>query len=209
MRWFVAKIRCLIKNYIKNSLYRLKYRPRRAKKRNVYYCVFEVDKKHTGIADRLKTVILQYDLAKASKYDFKLLWQTPFELTRYLKPKYDWQASLDELEYSILDTKIISEAVTWHPMKPLTPNKQYHCYRYTGGPLPKVLPHTGERWCDLFNELFEPSQLLKDAIIKYDIKKNTFVSVHLRFGNALDTFECTSGFENRLESEEKKINLME
>lgn len=209
MKWFVAKIRSLIKNNIKNTLYRLKYRPRRAKKRNVYYCVFEVNKKHTGIADRLKTVILQYDLAKAYGYDFKLFWETPFKLTRYLNPKSDWPASLDELEYSLFDTKIISETVTWRPMKPLLPNKQYHCYRYAGGALPKFLPHTGERWCDLFNELFEPSQLLNDALMRYDIKKKTFVSVHLRFGNALGTFECTPGFENQLESEEEKINLIE
>ena len=125
-------IKCDIKNFIKNSIYRLRCTYHRAKHRNVYYCVFETHKKHAGLADRLKTVIIQYDLAKASGYEFKLFWKTPFCLSEYLKPKTNWECSLDDLEYSLLDTKIISE-VSWRQRKLLKPGKQYHCYRYAGG----------------------------------------------------------------------------
>lgn len=196
-----------IKNYIKNCIYKLKYKPCRAKHRNVYYCVFETHKKHAGLADRLKTVILQYDLAKASGYEFKLFWKTPFCLSEYLKPKTDWECSLDDLEYSLLDTKIISE-VSWRQRKLLKPGKQYHCYRYSGGQSPKILPFTGLKWVDLFNELFEPSDRLRKAYKTLGIPEHSYVAVHIRFVNALEKFENTY-FDNHIDSEEKRKELIE
>ena len=133
---------CDIKNFIKNSAYRIKYRPIRAKRKNVYYCVFETHKKHAGVADRLKTVITQYNNAKACGYEFKLFWETPFRLSDYLRPKYNWEATWDELEYSLYDTKILSE-VSWRRIKELKKNKQYHCYRYAVGSLERSCSNTG------------------------------------------------------------------
>lgn len=201
-------IKCDIKNFIKNSIYRLRCTYHRAKRRNVYYCVFETHKKHAGLADRLKTVILQYDLAKASGYEFKLFWKTPFCLSEYLKPKTDWECSLDDLEYSLLDTKIISE-VSWRQRKLLKPGKQYHCYRYSGGgQSPKILPFTGLKWVDLFNELFEPSDRLRKAYKTLGIPEHSYVAVHIRFVNALEKFENTY-FDNHIDSEEKRKELIE
>lgn len=196
-----------LKNFVKNTIIRLKYRPIRAKKRNIYYCIFEPGKKHTGIADRLKTVILQYDLAKGSGYDFKLFWENPFKLSDYFVPKKNWLCSLSDLEYSLIDTKIISEVVTWRQQKKLKPNKQYHCYRYAGGVQPNILPHTKQRWGELFAELFEPSERLLNAYFALNVKEKSYVSVHFRFVNALEKFEHTY-FDNHLETQEEKDALV-
>ena len=203
---YLEYIQCDIKNFIKNSVYRLKYRLAKARKRNVYYCVFEKNKKHAGLADRLKSVILQYNVAKANGYQFKLLWETPFKLTDYFEPKYDWSCSFDDLEYSVLDTKIISE-VSWHKIGHLVPNKQYHCYRYAGNILPRVFEDTGYKWCDLFNELFTPSEKLLNAYNVIGIRQKSYVAVHLRFVNALEQFENTY-FNNHIETQEERDNLI-
>lgn len=196
-----------LKNFVKNTIIRLKYRPIKVKKKNIYYCIFQPGKKHTGIADRLKTVILQYDLAKASGYDFKLFWENPFKLSDYFVPKKEWTCSLNDLEYSLFDTKIISEVITWRKQSLLKPNKQYHCYRYAGGVQPSVLPHTGQRWGELFAELFEPSERLLNAYFALNVKEKSYVSVHFRFVNALEKFEHTY-FDNHLETQEEKDALV-
>lgn len=207
MKWLFIKCKCEIKNFVINSLYRLKYRPIKVIRRNTYYCIFERNKKHAGVADRLKTVIIQYDLAKANGYKFKLYWKTPFDLAQYFKPKNEWQAELNDLEYSLFDTKIISEMLTWRKMKNLVPNKQYHCYRYAGGLLPQTMPYTGSKWHDLFWELFEPSEELKDAYHSLAIPEKSYISIHIRFVNALERFENTY-FDNYLETQEERDALI-
>lgn len=200
-------LKCDIKNFIKNSIYRLKYKPQSAKHSNVYYCVFETHKKHAGLADRLKTVILQYDIAKASGYKFKLFWKTPFCLSEYLKPRIDWECSLADLEYSLWDTKIVSE-VSWRKRNLLKPGKQYHCYRYAGGAISKRITYDRRKMGVLFNELFEPSDKLLSAYNALGIPERSYVAVHIRFVNALEKFENTY-FDNHIDSEEKRIALIE
>lgn len=195
-----------IKNFLKNTVYRLKYRIFNAQKLNTYYCVFEPQKKHAGLADRLKSVIHQYNLAKAYGYEFKLYWETPFCLSDYLVPKNDWICKLEDLEYSLIDTKIISE-VSWRKMPQLKINKQYHCYRYSGNLLPRVFEDTGYKWCDLFNELFTPSKLLLDSYEDLKLVEKSYVAVHLRFVNALENFENTY-FNNHLDTQEERDCLI-
>lgn len=197
---------CDVKNFFRNSLYRFKYRFKRVQKYNIYYCVFERNKKHAGLADRLKSVISQYNVAKMNGYQFKLVWDTPFVLSDYLQPNYDWYCTLNDLEYSVIDTKIISE-VSWRDMSKLKPNKQYHCYRYSGNVLPRVFNNTGYKWCDLFNELFTPSKKLLDAFNQLELECRSYVAVHLRFVNALEEFENTY-FNNHLKTSEERENLI-
>ncbi len=197
---------CDIKNFIKNSLYRLKYKPVRAKRRNVYYCVFEKDKKHSGVGDRLKTVITQYNYAKSSGYQFKLFWETPFKLSDYLNPKIDWEMKWDDLEYSLFDTKIVSE-VSWRRIGQLVKNKQYHCYRYAGNTLPRVMPDTGFKWYDLFNDLFEPDKKIIQAYQHLGVAEKSYVAIHARFCNALEKFE-NYYIDNHIDSEDERNALI-
>ena len=180
----------------------------KAKKRNILYFVFEPDVPHPGLADRLKAVISLYNVAKAHGYDFKFYFETPFHLSDYLTPKYDWQMSLDELEYSLSDTKIINET-NWHKISSLTPNKQYHCYNYAGNCMPWRFEDSRFYWHELFQELFQPSKLLRQAYEALNITDKHYVSIQFRFVNALELFEGYTFFDNHLETEEERQLLIQ
>ena len=200
----------LFKNNIKfwliNTRYRLKYRPIRAKKRNVLYIVFVPDRVHAGLSDRLKVIVSSYNLAKFNGYQFKCYFETPFPLSRYLEPKFDWVANFEELEYSIIDTKIINERKN-NNGRHLVPNKQYHIYNYFSDFFEEYFADTKCQWVELFYELFRPSELLMDALSAYNIEERTYISVHLRFVNALEHFEDTF-FENKIDDESQRQALI-
>lgn len=192
--------------YIKKGKYYSKCKWRRAKHKNVFFFVFEPGKKHPGLADRIKAIISCYDWAKMNGYKFKLYFETPFKISHYLKPKFDWHCSLKDLEYSIIDTRIVEEDYRECSIY-LKPNKQYHCYSYNGHHMPRVFPDTGYKFSDLFHELFEPCDELKRMYSVLGIKEGAYVSCHFRFVNALENFENTF-FDNHLDTQEERDALI-
>lgn len=112
----------------------------------------------------------------------------------------------DDLEYSIHDTKIINEC-NWRKIKTFKPNKQYHCYCYAGNDISWKFEDTGYKWNDLFNELFVPSDRLQSAYQQLGIQGQKYVSVQLRFVNALEQFE-NSFFDNHIDTEEERQALI-
>lgn len=202
----IAFIKADIKAFIKHMRYYRKLRFNHAKNKGIFYMVFEPFRGHPGLADRLKAIISTYNIAKANGYDFKIFFETPFHLSDYLTPKKDWVANLNELEYSISDTRIYHE-VSWKDKIDLKPNKQYHCYLYSGNLMPRVFPHTQYKWCDLFHELFIPSEKLQSAYKGLNIPPRTYVSIHIRFVNALEQFENTY-YKNHLKTQEERDVLI-
>lgn len=202
----VRNILYIFRPKIKNYKYYFKCRFKHAKKRNVFYLIFEPNRKHPGLADRIKAIISCYDWAKSNGYHFKLYFETPFPLKDYFNPKFNWVATYEELEYSIYDTKIVNENYREKPIQ-LIPNKQYHCYNYAGHHMPKIFPDSGYKFSDLFNEMFEPCNKLKQKYLDLGIKEKQYVSCHLRFVNALEKFEDTF-FDNYLEKEEDRELLI-
>lgn len=197
-----------IKYFLRNIKYWRILRLSRAKKKNVLYFVFEPDMPHPGLADRLKAIISLYNVAKANGYGFKFYFETPFLLSDYLAPKFDWQLSLDELEYSLIDTKLINET-NWRHITSLTPNKQYHCYNYAGNDIPWQFEDTGYKWHELFQELFQPSELLRKAYEDAHITKEPYISIQFRFVNALEQFEGYTFFDNHLKTHTERDALIE
>lgn len=195
-----------IKHLLHNCRYYWKLRFGRVKKRNVLYFVFDPSIEHPGVADRLKAIMALYNIAKKNGYKFKLYYKEPFSLSDYLAPKIDWMMEWNDLEYSILDTKIINEC-NWRATKPFKKNKQYHCYCYAGNDIPWKFNDTGYKWSDLFNELFVPSDRLENAYQQLDIEGLKYISVQLRFVNALEKFE-NSFFNNHLDTEEERQALI-
>ena len=195
-----------IKHLLHNCRYYWKLRFGRVKKRNVLYFVFDPSIEHPGVADRLKAIIALYNTAKKNGYKFKFYYKDPFSLSDYLAPKTDWMMEWNDLEYSILDTKIINEC-NWRAIKPFKKNKQYHCYCYAGNDIPWQFNDTGYKWSDLFNELFVPSDRLEKAYQQLGIKGQKYISVHLRFVNALEQFE-NSFFNNHLDTEDERQALI-
>lgn len=196
-----------IKYFLHNLRYWSKFQLRRASKKNVLYFIFEPDVPHPGLADRLKAVISLYNVAKANGYEFKFYFETPFRLSDYLMPKKDWEYVLSDLEYSLIDTRIINET-SWHKITSLKPNKQYHCYNYAGNDMPWQFKDTGYKWHDLFQELFSPSTLLLEAYNDLYITDENYISVQFRFVNALEQFEGYTFFDNHLETEEERQQLI-
>lgn len=205
-RTYLLFIKNDLKNCIKNIRYRKKCRIRRATQRNVFFMYFDPQKQHPGIADRLKAIITTYNTAKANGYDYKIYFKTPFDLATYLTPQKDWETKEGELEYSVIDTKIVNET-NFHPIRKLKQGKQYHCYQYAGNVMPRFFEDTGYKWCDLFHELFSPSHILESAYKSLDIQPKTYISIHLRFVNALESFENTY-FNNHIESSAKRNELI-
>lgn len=193
--------------FLKNLKYRLKLRPGRAAQNDVLFFVFEPGVKHPGLADRFKAAVALYNHCKKCGYQFKMYYETPFRLADYMAPKQDWEFKLEDLEYSLQDTKIITEQNLW-PLPTLKKGKQYHVYAYAGNSLPRVFEDTGYKWSELFQELFEPSALLQKAFNALQMPPaGTYISVHLRFVNALETFE-NGFFDNRLKTQAERDLLV-
>lgn len=206
MKYSFALFKKDVKFVLINTRYWRKFRFVKAKKRNVLYFVFRPEQHHSGLADRLKAVVSLYNHAKSNGYRFKFYFETPFVLTDFLKPKTDWPLQLEDLEYSMCDTKIINET-NWHKLPKLIPNKQYHCYNYAGNDIPWKFEDTGWLWTDLFHELFEPSEVLQEAFDAQKLPNTPYVSVQLRFVNALERFENTF-FDNYIEDPVQREELV-
>lgn len=205
-RYSLTYLKYDIKYFLTNCKYLVKYRLRRAKKRNILYFVFEPSIKHPGLADRLKAVVSLYNVAKRDGLDFKFYYKDPFDLSDYFAHRLDWRMELSDLEYSLIDTRIINEC-NWRPIKALSHNKQYQCYCYAGNDIPWKFADTGYKWSELFNELFKPSDKLLAAYNVLCMDKKPYISVHLRFVNALEKFENTF-FDNFIEDEEERKKLI-
>lgn len=205
-RYSLTYLKYDIKYFLNNIKYYLKFRFSSVKKRNVLYFVFEPDKTHPGLADRMKAIVSLYNIAKKNRYKLKIYFETPFCLNEYLKPKKDWLLDLSELEYSLYDTKILNEC-NWHRIGKLKENKQYHCYNYAGNDMPWQFTDSGYKWADLYNELFEPSEKLRESIEELHIIDKPYIAVQLRFVNALERFENTF-FDNYLETQEQRDALI-
>lgn len=197
-----------IKYFLKNCLYYRKLRMRRVNKKDTLYFVFEPQSSHPGLADRMKAVVRLYNSAKKYGLDFKFFFKTPFDINDYWHLKKENCLKLEELEYSVFDTRIINEC-NWHEIPKLKKGKQYHCYNYAGNNMPWEFPDTGYKWHELFQELFEPSDKLRIAYDSLGIKEDGYISIQLRFVNALEDFEPVSCCDNALASEEERQKLIQ
>lgn len=195
-----------IRYFLHNCLYYRRFRFKKIKEKNILYFVFDPSIEHPGVADRLKAIMALYNTAKKNGYKFKFYYKDPFFLSDYFAPRIDWLMEWSDLEYSIFDTKIINEC-NWRAIKPFKKNKQYHCYCYAGNDIPWQFKDTGYKWSDLFNELFVPSERLENAYRELGIDGQKYVSVQLRFVNALEHFE-NSFFNNHLDTEEERQALI-
>jgi hypothetical protein len=188
----IAELKKTIQGFLFHLRFIPRFRFRNATRKNIFYFVFDPKFKHPGLADRLKAIIYCYYIAKNSGYTFKVVFSHPFRLADYLtENETDWEASWDELEYSVTDTRFfIYTARRTGTEYRLPSGRQYHCYCYKGDDLFYQTGHEyGMYFKELFTELFRPSQYLQKAIESIGLKPKSYISVHIRFVNALGTFE--------------------
>lgn len=156
---------------------------------------------HPGLADRLKAIISCYYIAKNNNLQFKLVHKYPFEISRYLEPaNVTWQCKEEDVVYKRQNTVFFTYRDK-NGMPSLSPYKNYICIDYVGNDLLWQYPSHAHNFGNLFNELFNVSELIEKELLRNGLRKGEYISVHLRFVNQLEHFE--KGKSSKLSSEEQ------
>ncbi len=158
---------------------------------------------HPGLADRFKSIIGMYYISTMNKFKFKLIFNIPFKLEKYLLPnKVNWVLEKGDIDYGMFTTKLIM--YDGFEDMPLLNDEinQYHCCFYTGHNYLQYhqVENWEERWRVMFHNLFRPSEYLEE-LLERELPKETYAAVHLRFVNALGEFE--KGYKSRLTHREQ------
>lgn len=173
-------------------------------------CIYDGKIKSGGFADRLRGIISIYKTCKETNLDFKLLYSSPFELTRYLEPnKVQWQITEEELNYNLNETDICviesyrdrifekRKQEKWFKKEFNKNYKEFHvrsnaCYSYE------------YNYSELFNELFKPSHILNELINTHKkVLGNDYISTSFRFLDLLGDFNEVYGCSKTLTEEER------
>ena len=154
--------------------------------------VFMVDGKvgHGGMFDRLKGAISIYAVSKVQQKDFRIFFDYPFELQKYLEPnEYNWIVNKDDLVYSYPQSRpLFLYGECYHPFR-LFKNRNCEAHYYYGyDSLDTINERYGTNydWGTLYRELFKPTPYLQKYIDHYkkEVGKN-YIVIHTRFLNLL------------------------
>ncbi|GHT61944.1 hypothetical protein AGMMS50239_14010 [Bacteroidia bacterium] len=160
-------------------------------KENTVYFIVDPKRNYAGLVDRLKSIVGCYYIAKCSGFEFKIISDEKFPIWNYLTPHlYDSRANFNDLSYSVQNSRIISyNGFTINKLNKKI--KQYHIYNYNGKNVLETnqIPNYDLLWRNLFQELFEPQNSLLQQLDSFGYKENSYIAIHLRFVNALETFE--------------------
>ncbi len=151
---------------------------------------------HGGLVDRFKGIITTYEIAKQLGYDFKILFNEPFELDKYLKPNLlNWQFKKDQVKYVWSKTKILYliDDFDVNPLEEIQKSNASVFYVYSNidhlSLLYKDLKEieVQKKWTENFRELFKYSTFLIDNLPK--IEPKTYNVVHTRFTSIMGDFK--------------------
>lgn len=213
---FVAKVKRLVKMSLR-ALHYLRL-PQKKAISNVVCFIIDPSMKHLGFADRLKAIVNTYYIAKKSGLGFKLYFNHPFALSKYLVPnKVDWEMQMSDLDCSLFSSHLAAYTAEF-PM-PILKRGQYHVYWYRGIDMllniwrlktddkEIVQKEWSKTFKECYDELFKPSEYLDKLLASTNMEKRAYVSVHFRFVNALGYFE-DAGTRYPVLSEEKQKQLI-
>ena len=154
--------------------------------------IFMVDGKvgHGGMFDRLKGAISVYAISKVHKRDFRIYFDYPFELQKYIAPNvHNWLIDKDEVVYSYPHSRpLFLYGECYNPVR-LFKKRSIEAHFYYGyDSLDKINAKYGTtyEWGQLYRELFKPTPYLQQYIDHYqkDIGEN-YIGIHTRFLNLL------------------------
>ena len=154
--------------------------------------IFMVDGKvgHGGMFDRLKGAISVYAISKVHKRDFRIYFDYPFELQKYLAPNvYNWLTDKDEVVYSYPHSRpLFLYGECYNPVRLFKKRSTEAHFYYGYDSLDKINAKYGTtyEWGQLYRELFKPTPYLQQYIDHYqkDIGEN-YIAIHTRFLNLL------------------------
>lgn len=210
-KYIMEKVKSF-KFFIKNLRYYFKYynfSKDAIDDQNIVYFIIDPKIPHPGLTDRINSAVCIKYIAEINGFDFKMIFETPFNLKDYFgEKKVNWIADNNELSFSLRNSRVIGYKGKGKLPSLKKKIKQYHIYSYNGNNilLENNIPNNAQIWSRTFNDLFTPTEKVSELIAKQKLPAKSYVAAHLRFVNALEQFE--EGFYNTLD-EEKAQQLID
>lgn len=178
----------LYSNYFKNSS-----RSKGVSSKAQIIAMFDGKIKHGGLSDRFWGIVSLFKYCEDFNYNFKLFFQHPFILQRYLLPdKIDWEISPSEIIYDLHSSRPIYVSLVSHNYKrmyeilkiKLKSNKlQQHVYTNT-----RIV--SKRDFGPLFLKLFKMSPTLRESFnLQRDRINGHYISCTFRFQQLLGDFK--------------------
>ena len=181
---------------------------------NSYPFVFMVDGRipHGGMFDRLKGLITVFAISKALGKPFKLNWNYPFVLSKYLKPNmYDWLIDESQMNFGLLSyNNVIAYGEIVNPSRLYKKRSSETHFYYGYNSLDKVNARFGTnyQWGELYRELFRPTAYLQHYLDKCQAEiGSSYIAIHTRFMNLLGD-KTETAINPELGSDHQKKNLV-
>lgn len=199
---------------IRNFLYRIKCFSIRPSKIEAKTIVFYMDpnRKYPGFVDILKAIIGCYYIAKINEYKFKIHFETPFQLSKFLSPideSNDWMLSTSE-KTGIDKLNLSTGLMNYYGIGkiPQLTKARYQVRNFIGWNILQRNNVVGweKKWYELYHELFQPSDYFRKKLSEFEIKENGYIAIHIRFVNALELAE--PDFPQKPLNEVEKENLI-
>ena len=154
--------------------------------------IFMVDGKvgHGGMFDRLKGAISVYAISKVQQKDFRIYFDYPFELQKYMEPNsYDWAIDKKDVVFAYPHSRPLFLYGECYAPKRLFKNRRCEAHFYYGYDSLNVINEkcgTDFEWGQLYRELFKPTAYLQQYIDHYRQELGCeYIVVHTRFLNLL------------------------
>ena len=154
--------------------------------------IFMVDGKvgHGGMFDRLKGAISVYAISIVQQKDFRIYFDYPFELQKYLEPnEYNWTIDKKDVVFAYPHSRPLFLYGECYAPNRLFKNRRCETHFYYGYDSLSVINKRcgiGFEWGQLYRELFKPTVYLQQYIdhCKQELGRE-YIVVHTRFLNLL------------------------
>lgn len=168
---------------------------------------------HGGLADRLRGMVSIYDVCRENGVDFRIHFTSPFRLERYLQPnRHEWRIDDNALSYSTSTPLGYFIDATDENINRENRFQRKLLRKFVGSRFRQAHVYTNytcgeERFAELFNELFRPTEIVKEQIDKAKSKLGEgYISVSTRFLELLGDFREPRMLRQPLgESERRKL----
>lgn len=154
--------------------------------------IFMVDGKvgHGGMFDRLKGAISVYAISKVQQKDFRIYFDYPFELQKYLEPNvYNWTIDKKDVVLAYPHSRPLFLYGECYAPNRLFKNRKCEAHFYYGYDSLNVINarcRTDFEWGQLYRELFKPTAYLQQYIDHYKQELGReYIVFHTRFLNLL------------------------
>ena len=154
---------------------------------------------HGGLVDRLKGMVSFYQIATELGYDFKILFDNPFDLKTLLEPnQVNWQISRNQLKWHPTKSEFLYFVNNFNvnPLQIIRQSKAQTFYVYANIDYAKTTfpsldkAQLENKWKISFNMLFKKSVFLESKLNA--IETTPYIAFHSRFTTLMGDFVDTT-----------------